>query len=1422
MNWTTLQTHSLAPDKAFEMLCNQLFENWCKEKYTDDLVYFSFVNGAGGDGGVEAYAVLSNNSIIGVQAKWFPSSISSSQINQIKKSINTALKIRPEIKKYIVCVPRDLASITAKGNDSEEDRWNKLIQEVTNQFPDLSIELWNDTKITSELQKPNNAGICRFWFEKSEISKETLAFVFEKAKKSWLHTKYEPDLNVEGDIDDYLNIYLGDIESNRKSIEIFETIISLCEKFSIAARELLDLCGEKNNELSVILKDTSNRLSKTMEQSYHILEWLHNDTVSINRIDISLFDFYFDSIIERINHNKDLYEMYFHKRDVTKLLKKLSEIDIDQIISNINIANSYKSVLFIGNPGTGKTHGVGAFSNRLLSRNLHLPLIIPSKYIADDKSWKEIIQNSIGLCDDWDEEELWQGLTSLVNRNKFFEENNNERISITPKFLIIIDGLDEHSTKDKWLERIKESDVITQKYPQIRFCFTARPSIFTLSHNDINVVRLKNDGDTAVDRLFDKYLEAYKINAENKGWLKQALSTPLALKLFCEINRNKTVNYTTHSEVAVSSLWRRKIENLENEYCSKEGVSPQNQYIFNTVVLIAELLVGSSKLERKELIKNISQSLSISESNAERIAQFLDSYGLITCYCEHGTGIEPDRYYYYSGIQGYFDYAIAESLLTNYHSPENIDFTKCKALNPNYLYSLAVISIQKYGYLITQNQTIDEVLDEYSIEEIQYYALQHTDCKTALPFVERTKEIMSENASALILIVNKLILHFSRYDGHPLGVSLLDEYLSEFELPAQRDIFWSVCGYLKDAYDTKWYQNELMNLQDEKYKLSPEDNYSGCPTIYAWALSTNNNSMRKLYRKRLMEWSLLVPDEFYELFLKFAFVNDPQIRSDIFSVLMCVLFECSNISLLKKASTWLCKNILAPDKIDDNRDLAVRYYSIAIVRKAVSLNVIPKEEATIFLPPYKVNNYKITLNKDALNGTRMGGYSAINYDLARYVLIDHIESAFCDYCHSNDRNIIKLLKNIEKEQPEYKGITFEQFIISTAYSYINQMGWNKKEFYNYSKNDDGKVVKSVDTSILGTYYPKDHGIQSPIMTICEKYIWQFRKYISGYLCDRLNLEQEDLRLIDYGLIDDFSIPSQEINLIDPDNIPEDRQWYIPEKDKVLSSKKCNSKNDIINNIKNPNSIDWYKWVVIDNNEQIYNLNSNKLLALNMYSCFYDSTGIETNLFINSIIIDRNNITEFIELLQAIDNPSNTIFNPTDWCGGIESSCYITPKEICWFPWKKRYDSDNTKYFPTIKMMSAIDKCVYNYNDIGDVYYDMPSKPTRDALQICNTDGYNYWDIDNNLKAEYSIIGEKWGEYQQYLLTDCSELLNRLDNNNRTVIWIMKEYRHESAKSNEKYGKFYAENTEVSIGYFEGDRFITKKIKSEFLNGERNI
>ncbi|MEH2071962.1 MAG: hypothetical protein V7K47_28065 [Nostoc sp.] len=156
MDWSSFNLHGDAPQRAFESLTGIIFERWCHREYPSQVRQVIFVNGAGGDGGVEAYARLNNGDIIGLQAKWFREPLESSQISQIKGSLSTAATQRSGLVRYVVVVPRDLSDVRRIGKngqrvDTERDRWNKFINSAKTTHPGITVDLWDETRIASLL-----------------------------------------------------------------------------------------------------------------------------------------------------------------------------------------------------------------------------------------------------------------------------------------------------------------------------------------------------------------------------------------------------------------------------------------------------------------------------------------------------------------------------------------------------------------------------------------------------------------------------------------------------------------------------------------------------------------------------------------------------------------------------------------------------------------------------------------------------------------------------------------------------------------------------------------------------------------------------------------------------------------------------------------------------------------------------------------------------------------------------------------------------------------------------------------------------------------------------------------------------------------------------------------------------------------------
>ena len=99
-----------------------------------------------------------------------------------------------------------------------------------------------------------------------------------------------------------------------------------------------------------------------------------------------------------------------------------------------------------------------------------------------------------------------------------------------------------------------------------------------------------------------------------------------------------------------------------------------------------------------------------------------------------------------------------------------------------------------------------------------------------------------------------------------------------------------------------------------------------------------------------------------------------------------------------------------------------------------------------------------------------------------------------------------------------------------------------------------------------------------------------------------------------------------------------------------------------------------------------------------------------------------------------------------------------------------------------------------------MYYELPSAIVRDYLGIKDTDGYAYVDSQGEVIAEYAIAGEMWRKYQSCLLINKTLLLEKLEKNNKTLVWIMKERRSNSGMTTEKYGRFGVDRMKSFVVY----------------------
>jgi hypothetical protein len=168
-------------ERLFEELCCQLARSYM----SDSTGTFYRVDGRGGDEGVDAFYAFPDGSECGWQAKFFLGRLNRSRWQQIKGSIEQALKCRPALQLYYVCVPIDLTP-------GESNKWKALADEYCNR---IRLELWSASCLEDFLTRPENAGKRAVFFGELELNARWLRDKLDEARVS-LGERYTPDARV--------------------------------------------------------------------------------------------------------------------------------------------------------------------------------------------------------------------------------------------------------------------------------------------------------------------------------------------------------------------------------------------------------------------------------------------------------------------------------------------------------------------------------------------------------------------------------------------------------------------------------------------------------------------------------------------------------------------------------------------------------------------------------------------------------------------------------------------------------------------------------------------------------------------------------------------------------------------------------------------------------------------------------------------------------------------------------------------------------------------------------------------------------------------------------------------------------------------------------------------------------------------------
>ena len=669
------------------------------------------------------------------------------------------------------------------------------------------------------------------------------------------------------------------------------------------------------------------------------------------------------------------------------------------------------NLIFSGNPGTGKTHGLANKVDQRLNDGFPA-ILIRAKDAPIVQGWGVVLRQELGLSGTWDEEEIWSALEGCASRSDVLRAQDfidDEVIgNEATKILICIDGLDESREKDTWLEKIGELKIIIKNHPHIRFCVSGRPYVFTGTkigsnydpYESINEkiktdgcfrVNIHPDGDVSVNRLFDLYAHYYHVDVSQVPWIRWMLSTPLALKLFCEIYHNTTIDPQQKIRTTVSNLLKEKIQRIDDELRIQTGdrwgiADNVTLMVLNAFSYYFQIHPSISRSDALNLIIQAPRSKNlIQPPTNQKILDYLRDYGMLFEDIPFTTDIlRPEEPIYQFAFEPLNDYLIAE------HAVSEIISTQTKKL-PSYLRDkpaaqswAALILLSDHKILVGVDGHWMNDLSENELDDLRYTCLSQSigrDLEKYQPLIERK---IQKSMTSCRKVISDLIIRVSRFDSHPLGPILLHNVLLKFKTPAARDLIFSGPDHLFSDHEEIWSGWSENPVQNEK--LLDSDLSQGMPLLLAWSLTSIDEKLRCNSRIELTRWGKTNPQEFLKLLNLTFSTNDPQMREDLIQVASAItcLLEPQDKNL-KNYAEWSLNEIFSPEKIAINRDIIVRQAGRIICERAYLGGHIKFNQVKKSRPPFSVRPSIYPVDSRALVRDEKIS-KPLSWDLSEYVL----------------------------------------------------------------------------------------------------------------------------------------------------------------------------------------------------------------------------------------------------------------------------------------------------------------------------------------------------------------------------------------------------------------------------------------------------
>ena len=983
IDWSKLQLVQSTKNRSFEQLCFQI----AKGLYGREARFIP-VDDAGGGDGVEFYATFPDGAQWGWQAKFFFPDVrlTSSRKTQIKKSLQRACDVHPNLAKFFLCLPWDLTNNEREWFEKKLPRSRVTGRPTVPEGRDVELVFWGHEDLSGWLSEERFAGKRRCFFGELELSMQWFQDQFEKQSRG-VRDKYERSLHTGTTAEEFVDALLGNEqfaeELARRLAVLQEDLVSYDDKVARLVK------GEPHSiewshrhepligaasELRTALVDLVERFSEVREH----VERGDLDLAREGERGVSL-----PLVLERINAYRTLEDTIdtsvlpysgpadqeeYQRREADRTLRAPASYAAEiydgayQMLFLLGYLQK-PDLHVLGEAGGGKTHLACWTCDDRISNGLPA-IFLPGKNFTGDGSLEGQLRDLLDVPPRYGWQEFVGALDAVAQAYR-------------TRIPIVIDGLNEAvrngGFSDVWERHLPGLVEEISKTPNVALITTSRSSyrkaIWPKEGMPENAAFADGFGWDEVEEAIDNYFAAYKIRADLTAAPLEQFEHPIYLRLFCEAKNPERREWVdVHvGEEALFEVFDQYLERCDAEVTHRMKLLPGARVVSPSLEKLASYLwqhrVRSVPLpDAVRLIDEGDPNQQLRRDSSRTYA--MESEGLLVCRDWVDSGEE--YFITYDLMAGYLT---ARHLLDEHEDLESFliserasgllygdDPRERHPLHEDVRRALAALAPALAGrhlHEVTDNETAVED----SVRALFEIAPEHVGESSIRLVAERFGKKAHRRR-----LIELSSLTFARPE-HPLNADFWHEKLKALPMP-ERDSEWSEHGRRNQGH-----VETLVRLLEDRCRdpAGPSAQVASRLRLLAkhamWVLTSTVRSLRDKATRALYWYGRRFPDEFFALVEDAFEVDDPYVSERMLAACYGVAMACQHGfqdrdfagDVLPVWATRLYAAMFAPDAPHATTHLLARNYARRTIEIAARhrSDVLTDEQLERTRPPYE-------------------------------------------------------------------------------------------------------------------------------------------------------------------------------------------------------------------------------------------------------------------------------------------------------------------------------------------------------------------------------------------------------------------------------------------------------------------------------------